>query len=63
MKNNILILKSQQSSGSVKYKVVTEKVNKTILIANNDEKVQSIMSIETYAYGTSKHLICQVRRS
>ena len=56
IKNNKLILKSQQRFRSKKYNVFTEEVNKTELSANNDKRIQSIDSIETYAYGPSKDL-------
>ena len=35
----------------------SQEVNKAALSANNDKRIQSIHSIETYAYGTSKGLI------
>ena len=34
-----------------------EEVNKIALSWNDDERIQSIHSIETYAYGTSKNLV------
>ena len=34
-------------------------INKTALISNDDKRMQSIDSIETYAYGMSKDLICK----
>ena len=52
-KNNKLILKSQQSFTSKKYNVFTKEVNQIALSANDDKSVQSVDSIETYAYGTS----------
>ena len=39
----------------------TEEVNKIELITNNDAKMQSIDSIEIYAYGTSSDLVCKKR--
>ena len=36
---------------------MTEEVYKIALSANDDKRIQSIDSIETYAYGTSKELI------
>ena len=56
IKNNKLILKSQQRFRSKKYNVFTEEVNRTELSANNDKRIQSIDSIETYAYGPGKDL-------
>ena len=31
-----------------------KKINKTVLISNDDKRLQPIYLIETYAYGTSK---------
>ena len=59
MKNNKLILKSQQRFRSKKNNIFTEGVNKTALSTNNDKRIQSIDSIETYAYGTSEDLVCK----
>ena len=36
--------------------------NQIALIANDDKRVQSIDLIETYAYGTSKNLVCKKKR-
>ena len=58
IENNRLILKLQQKLRSEKH-VFTEEFNKIVLSANDDERIQSIDSIETYAYGMSKHLICE----
>ena len=46
LKNNVLILKSQQRYRSQIYNVFTEGVNKTVLGANNDKIIQSIIFIE-----------------
>ena len=35
----------------------THEINKIALSSNNDKRMQSIDSIETYAYGTSKDLV------
>ena len=37
----------------------TEVINKIALNSNDDKRIQSIDSIETYRYGTSKDLICK----
>ena len=37
----------------------TEEINKIPLSWNDDRGIQSIDSIETYAYGTSKDLVCK----
>ena len=36
--------------------VFAEEINKVTLSSNDDKRMQSIDSIETYAYGTSKVL-------
>ena len=59
IKNNRLILKSQQRIRRKKYNVFTEKVKKIPLSANDDKKIQQIDSIEMYAYGTGKDLVCK----
>ena len=59
IKNNKLILKTQQRFKSEKHNFVPEEVNKITLSANDDKIIQSIDSVETYAYGTRKDLICK----
>ena len=54
-----LILKLQQRFRNEKYKVYTEEANQIALRANNDKRIQSIEWVETYAYGTSKNLVCK----
>ena len=62
LKSNKLILKSKQIFRIEKYDVFTEKVNKIAMSANDDDEIiQSINLIETYAYGTTKDLICKKR--
>ena len=51
-----LILKPQQTFRSEKLNVFAEEVNKIATSANNNERIQSIDSIEIYAYETSKDL-------
>ena len=48
IKNNKLILNSQQKIRSEKHNVFTEKVNKVALSANDHKIMQLIGSIETY---------------
>ena len=48
IKNNKLILNSQQRIRSEKHNVFTEKVNKVALSANDHKIMQLIGSIETY---------------
>ena len=55
-KNN-KILKSQQRFRIEKHNVFTVKVNKIALSANDDKRIQSIESIETYSYGTNREII------
>ena len=54
-----MILRSQQRFKSKKHNVFTEKVNKIAMSANNAKRIQSINSIKTYGYGTSKDLVCK----
>ena len=56
-KYNKLIPKSQQRFTSKKHKAFTKEINKIALSANSDKRIQSIDSIDAYAYGTSKDLI------
>ena len=53
MKNNRLILKSQQRFRSKKYNSCTEEVNKITLSANDDKRIHSFDSIKAYSYGTN----------
>ena len=48
------MLKTQQRFKSEKNYAFTEEINKIALSSNDDERIQSIDSIETYAHGTSK---------
>ena len=50
IKNNKFILKTQQSLKSERHNAFTEKVSKIALSANDDKRIRSIDSIETYAY-------------
>ena len=50
------ILKIQQRFKSERHNVFIEEINKIALSSNDDKRMQSIDSIETYAYGTSKDL-------
>ena len=59
MKNNKLILNTQQRFRSVTQSSFTKEINKITLTSNGDERTQSISSIETYAYGTRKDLVCK----
>ena len=57
IKNNKLILKTNQRFRSEKHNVYTEEINKVVLSSNDDKRMQSIDSIETYAHGISKDLV------
>ena len=48
-----MILQTQQGFKSERH-VFTKEINKIVLSSNDDKRMQSIDSIETYAYGTSK---------
>ena len=51
------MLKAQERFKSEKYNIFTEKINKISLISNDDKRILSIHSTETYAYVMSKDLI------
>ena len=51
--NNKIRLRTQQ-----RFKSERHNVNKIVLSSNDDKRMRSIDSIERYAYGTSKDLIC-----
>ena len=55
------MLKPQQKFRTEKQHGFIEKVKKIALLANEDKRIQSIDSIETYAYGTSKILVYKKR--
>ena len=63
MKKNKLILKAQKKIKKERHNVFTEDINKIDLKSNDDKRIQSIDSIETYAYGTSKDLICKKEKT
>ena len=56
IRNNKLILKTQQRFKSERPNVFTEEINKTnddlTIISNDHKRMQSLDSIETYGYGT-----------
>ena len=39
----------------------TKEINKIALSSNDDKKIQSIDSIEIYAYGTCKNLVIEIQ--
>ena len=58
VKDNKIKLKTQQRFKSERHHVFTEVINKIALSSHDDKRMRSIDLIETYAYGTSKDLIC-----
>ena len=54
---NKLMLKTQQRFKSERHNIFTEVLDKIALSSNDDKRMQSIDSTETYAYGMSKDLI------
>ena len=59
IKDNKLILKTQQRFKSERHNVFTEEINKIALSSNDDKRMQSIDLIETYICGTSKDLVSE----
>ena len=57
MEKNKLTLKTQQIFKTESHNVFTEEINKIAVGLNDDKRLQSIDSIETYAHGTMKDLI------
>ena len=57
LKNNKLILKTQQRFKSERYNFFTEVINKIVLNSNGNKRICSIGSIEAYTYETSEDLI------
>ena len=53
------MLKIQQRFKSERHHVFTEEINKISLSSNDDKRMQSIDSKETYAYGTRKDLVSE----
>ena len=49
--------KIQQRFKIERHNVFTEEINKTALSSNDDKRMQSTDSLDTYAYGTSKDLV------
>ena len=57
IKYNRLILKSKQRFRSKNNNVFTEEINKIALSASDDKRMQSINSIETFAYKINEEII------
>ena len=52
-------MKTQQIFKSESHNVFIEKINKIVLSSNVDKTMQSIDSIEIYAYGTNKDVVSE----
>ena len=52
MIDNRLLLESQQRFKSERHHVLLKKLSKIALSSNDDKRIQSIDSIQSYAYGT-----------
>ena len=59
IKYNKSILKTQQGYRSEKHNVSTEEINKIALSSNDDNTIQLIDSIGTYACGKNTNLVCK----
>ena len=54
MRNNTSILKTLEMLQSERHKVFTEEINKTAFSSNDDKRMQSFDSKETYTYRMRK---------
>ena len=52
-------MKTQQIFKSERHNVFIEKINKIVLSSNVDKTMQSIDSIEIYAYGMNKDVVSE----
>ena len=59
IRNNKIILKTQQRFKSERLNVFTDEINKIALSLNDDKRMKSIDSIKTYGYGTSRDLVSE----
>ena len=59
IKSSKSISKTQQKFKSERHNVFTKEINNIALSSNDDKRIQSIDSIETYAYGTNKDLVSE----
>ena len=60
IKNNKLISKTQKRFRNEKSNVFTKEINKITSSSSNDKIIESIDSIETYAYGIN--LVCKKKK-
>ena len=58
-----MILKTQQRFKIERHNVFIKEIHKIALRSNDDKRIQSIDSVETYAYGTRKDLICKKEKT
>ena len=56
IKNNKVISNTQQSFENERYNVFTNEINQIVLNSNDDTRIPSNDSIETYAYSWNKYL-------
>ena len=59
LRNDKIILKSQQGFKSDHHKAYTEEVNKISLSSNDDERLQTHDKVTTYPYGTNAFKVCE----
>ena len=59
IKDNKLILQTPQRFKRERHNVFTEEIRKISFSSNDDERIQSIEPIETYARGKRKHLVSE----
>ena len=59
LRNDKIILKSQQRFKSDHHKVYTEDVNKIALSSNDNKRLQTHDKITTYPYGTNAFKVCK----
>ena len=57
--NNKNVYKSQQRFKSYNHDVYTEEVNKIVLSANDDKRLQTFDRITTYPYGANAFKVCE----
>ena len=53
------MLKTKKRSKSERHNVFTEEIDKITLTSYLNKRMQSLNSIETYAYGTSKDVVSE----
>ena len=52
-------METQQRFKSERCNIFTKEINKITLNSTDDKRMQSIDSMETYAYKTRKYLMCK----